>query len=80
MSADLAAIEKTVRTYGRPSPRARGLERTDRILSIDFAGPRTALVKVQCSMHPRHFIDYLALLRFPEGWRVVSKIFHEERR
>ena len=28
----------------RPSPKARGLSRTDRIVSVDFSGPETAFV------------------------------------
>lgn len=36
----------------RPSPESRGEERADRILSIEFAGPVTALAKVQCRPSP----------------------------
>jgi hypothetical protein len=60
---------------GRPSPKSRALERTDRIVSIDFAGPETACVKVECAVPPRYFTDYLTLLKFKDGWRVVSKTF-----
>jgi Putative lumazine-binding len=65
---------------GRPSAKSRGLQRTDRIVSIDFAGPKTAFVKLECSIHPRYFTDYLTLLKLPQGWRVVSKTFRTERR
>jgi len=37
----------------RASAKARGLKRTDRIVSIDFSGPETAFVKLECSIHPR---------------------------
>ena len=64
----------------RPSPKSRELKRTDRIVSVDFAGPETALAKVECSIHPRYFTDYLTLLKFAEGWRIVSKTFRTDTR
>jgi Putative lumazine-binding len=64
----------------RASAKARGLKRTDRIVSIDFSGPETAFVKLECSIHPRYFTDYLTLLKLAQGWRVVSKTFRTERR
>ena len=62
----------------RPSAKSRGLARTDRIVSVDFSGPETAFVKVECSIHPLYFTDYLTLLRLTEGWRVVSKTFRTD--
>lgn len=59
----------------RPSPKSRALERSDRIVSVDFAGPETAFVKLECAIPPRYFTDYLTLLKFKDGWRVVSKTF-----
>lgn len=64
----------------RPSAKSKGLKRTDRIVSIDFAGPETAFVKLECSIHPRYFTDYLTLLRLEGGWRVVSKTFRTDTR
>jgi len=58
---------------GRESPKAKGLKRTDRIVSIDLSGPETAFVKLECSIHPRYFTDYLTLLKLNGGWKVVSK-------
>lgn len=65
---------------GRPSGKARGLKRTDRIVSIDLAGPETAFVKLECSLHPRYFTDYLTLLRLEGGWRIVTKTFRTDVR
>src|SRR5262245_26544032 len=65
---------------GRPSPMARDLKRTDRIVSVDFSGPETAFVKVECSIHPRYFTDYLTLLKLKDGWRVVSKTYRTDVR
>jgi len=65
---------------GRKSPKANGLSRTDRIVSIDFAGPESAMVKVECSVHPRYFTDYLSLLKLKDGWRIVAKSFRTDMR
>jgi len=65
---------------GRPSAKSRGLKRTDRVMSIDLSGPETAFVKLECSIHPRYFTDYLTLLKLKDGWRVVSKTYRTEMR
>jgi len=65
---------------GRPSAKSQGLPRTDRIVSIDQSGPETAFVKLECSIHPRYFTDYLLLLKGKDGWRIVSKSFRTEAR
>jgi hypothetical protein len=78
--ADLPRDEWLSFVKGRPSAKAKGLQRTDRIVSIDLSGPETAFVKLECSIHPRYFTDYLTLLKLPDGWRVVSKTFRTEVR
>ena len=78
--ADLPRAQWFEFVKGRPSAKSRGLERTDRIVSIDLSGPETAFVKLQCSIHPRHFTDYLLLLKLEQGWRIVSKSFRTEMR
>ncbi|HXE68759.1 MAG TPA: nuclear transport factor 2 family protein [Hyphomicrobiaceae bacterium] len=78
--SDLPRAEWFKMIESRASAKSKGLPRTDRIVSIDFSGPETAFVKVECSLHPRYFTDYLTLLKLPEGWRVVSKTFRTERR
>ncbi len=65
---------------GRESAKAKGLKRTDRIVSLDLSGPETAFVKLECSIHPRYFTDYLTLLKLKDGWRVVSKTFRTDIR
>lgn len=65
---------------GRASGQSRGLARTDRIVSIDLGGPELAFVKVETSLHPRYFTDYLTMLKFPEGWRIVAKTFRYDDR
>ncbi len=65
---------------GRASPKSKGLKRTDRIVSIDLSGPETAFVKLECSIHPRYFTDYLTLLKLNGGWKVVSKTYRTDVR
>ena len=62
----------------RPSPASRGEARLDRILSIEFAGPVTALARVECAIAPRHFTDLLTLVRVDDRWWIISKVFHYE--
>ena len=61
---------------GRPAPAGRGEPRQDRILSIEFAGPVTALAKVECAIQPRRFIDFLTLVRVDGRWQIIAKVFH----
>ena len=60
----------------RPAPAASGQPRTDRVLSIELIGPVTALVKLECSIGPKHFIDLLTLIHVDLRWQVISKVFH----
>jgi hypothetical protein len=69
--------EWLVAVAGRPAPKASGLARTDRIVSIDVTEQALATVRVECSIHPRYFVDHLMLLKTPEqGWQIVAKAFH----
>lgn len=60
----------------RPSPASQGHARADRILSIEFAGPVTAFAKVECSIPPKRFTDFLTLVKLEGRWRIVAKVFH----
>jgi hypothetical protein len=60
----------------RPSPASRGDARADRIVAIEFAGPVTAFAKVECTIPPKHFTDFLTLVRVDGRWQVVAKVFH----
>ena len=62
----------------RPSPESCSEERTDRIIAIEFAGPVTALAKVECSIHPKYFTDLLTLILVDGRWQIISKVFHYE--
>jgi hypothetical protein len=60
----------------RPSGKAKGSARADRIVSIDFSGPATAFAKVECQLPPRYFTDYLTLLKVDGRWQIIAKAFH----
>lgn len=62
----------------RPSPASRGEARTDRIVSIEFAGPVTALARVECSIRPKYFTDLLTLILLDGRWQIIAKVFHYE--
>lgn len=62
----------------RPSPASRGEPRRDRILSIEFAGPVTALARVECAIGQKRFTDLLSFVRLDGNWRLIAKVFHFE--
>lgn len=62
----------------RVSPASRGDARTDKILSIEFAGPVTAMARVECSILPKHYVDLLTLIKLDGRWQIIAKVFHYE--
>ena len=60
----------------RPSPASKEQARHDRILSIEFAGPVTALVKASCVIAPKSFTDLLSFVKLEGRWQIVAKVFH----
>lgn len=60
----------------RPSPASRGETRKDRIVSIEFAGPVTALARVECAIGPKSFTDLLSFVRLEGRWHIIAKVFH----
>lgn len=60
----------------REAPAARREPRRDEIVSIQLAGPNTALVTARCAIAERHFTDFLSFIRTSEGWRIIAKVFH----
>lgn len=61
---------------GRPSPQSQSQERTGRVVLIDQSGPNSAVVKVEASVKPKDFVDYLTLLRIDGQWKIISKTYH----
>jgi 4-oxalocrotonate tautomerase len=70
---DMPSYFEVVR--GRVAPAASQQPRYDRLLSLDLAGPHTAMVKLECALPPRHFTDYLSLVKAEGRWWIISKVF-----
>lgn len=60
----------------RPSPASRNEARTDRIVSVEFAGPVTAFVRAECAIGAKQFTDFLTLVCLDGEWRIIAKVFH----
>lgn len=75
-AADLPRADWFKAVESRPSAKSKGDERRDRIVSIDFSGPATAIAKVECQLPPRYYTDYLTLLKIDGRWQVIAKAFH----
>lgn len=60
----------------RPAPADTGAARRDRIVSIELAGPTTAVARVECRIPPRSFTDILTLIHTDDRWQIISKVFH----
>lgn len=63
------------RVRGRAKPSVAGQARYDRILSIDLAGPETALVTCRIALEPKLYTDYLNFVKLDGTWRIVSKVY-----
>jgi hypothetical protein len=55
------------------APKQLGLERRDRILSIDVEGD-LALLKLKLQILPRHFTDMLSCLKVNGTWKIAQKV------
>jgi hypothetical protein len=60
----------------RPSPASRNEVRNDRVISIEFAGPVTALARVECSLDSKFFTDLLTMIHLDGRWQIIAKVFH----
>jgi len=60
----------------RPSPKSLGQARADRVISIEFAGPVTALARVECTIAPKRFTDLLTFILVDGRWQIIAKVFH----
>ena len=62
------------------SPQSKGAPRHQEVLSIDFAAPVQALVKVRVRIDTLLYVDYLCFHRIDGAWRITAKSFHVEQR
>lgn len=63
------------RVKQRPTPASQAHRRTDQIVSVQWAGHVTAMVRAQCSIPGRTFIDLLTLIKVDQRWQIISKVF-----
>lgn len=60
-------------------PRAQPDTFPRRIASLDVAGT-AAVARIEMTFPTVTFVDYMTLLKFQDGWRIVNKTFHREAR
>lgn len=66
------------RVTSRKSCSSQGAPRTDKIVSIDFSGPNSALAKVELSIPGTNFVDFLSLMKIDGRWRIIAKTYHAD--
>lgn len=64
---------------GRTSPASKNQAREDEILMIDWLSPISTVVKIRLRAHQNVFVDHLSFVRGPQGWKIVSKVWHLEK-
>ncbi len=62
----------------RPSPADQQQVRFDEIISIDWLSDLSATVKLRLHAMDNVFVDHLAFVRGPDGFKIVSKVWHLE--
>lgn len=69
-------IYSWIETLKKASAQSSVAEVTAEIPLIDFAGD-AAMARVELFKEGKHlFTDYMSLYRFPEGWKIVAKIYY----
>lgn len=63
----------------RQAPRDAGYAPYGSIVSIDVAGPRMAVIRLESAVQPRFFMDYLVLVKRGEQWLIASKVYYVMR-
>ena len=73
-----APFEQWVQFTERTAPQdLTGYKNT--IVSIDIAG-NAAVAKTDLDWPTVHYVDYLSLLKIDGAWKIVNKIWHQERK
>ena len=62
----------------RPSPAGINQVRKEEVILIDWLSEISAVVKLRLQAHDNIFVDHLAFVKGPEGWKIVSKVWHLE--
>ena len=64
---------------GRESPKAKGYPVYGHVVHIDQSGPNTAMVKIDCAVQPKYFIDYLSLVKVDGQWKIAAKVYYVKK-
>lgn len=79
-NVNVTPIEKWLDTVrNMEAPKQLGLERNDKILSIDVV-TELALLKLKLQIPPRYFTDMLSCLKVNGSWKIVQKVMTTETR
>lgn len=62
----------------RPSPASVEQPRQQEIIMIDWLSANAVTAKVRLRSLQNIFVDHLSLVKTPDGWKIVSKIWHLE--
>ncbi len=65
---------------GRISPASKNQAREDEILMVDMLSSISATAKIRLRAHENIFVDHLGFVKGEDGWQIVSKIWHLERK
>lgn len=79
--ADATPVVMKIEDYlavvrGRAAPASKSDPRKDEVVRIEIPTPMTAHLRVRELFLPKHFTDDLALVKTPDGWKIVSKIWN----
>ena len=64
-----------VQLVGSKKPDAPEYPREDEILSIDFTGDNTAVVRVKIRVFDTRFTDILSFMKIDGRWGIIAKVF-----
>ena len=61
---------------GRASPMSSEAGGYDTIITMDMAGPSSAVAKVECAIPPGYFKDLLTMVKLNGEWQIINKTYH----
>jgi hypothetical protein len=61
----------------RTSPQSVNQRREDKLISVDFLSPASAVAKVQLRIHDSVFLDHLNFVLINGSFMIVAKIWHD---
>lgn len=62
----------------RQSPASIGQERSEEIVMTDWLSDKAVVVRLRLQVLDSIFVDHLSFVDGPDGWQIVSKVWHLE--